>query len=131
MRLNAVIDSWSPWAAIIIVGGPFMLIVVTFAYSLYLSRHLDAMLDSLKNSRHIVVWGMGLRNQGWLGRLMLVAKITGMVMWPGAGIRTGQMDPDDIKNFPSHLKQLLKIKIIISGVIVIWGAFAFALLKFR
>jgi len=110
MRLNAVIDSWSPWAAIIIVGGPFMLIVVTFAYSLYLSRHLDAMLDSLKNSRHIVVWGMGLRNQGWLGRLMLVAKITGMVMWPGTGIRTGQMDPDDIKKFPFSFKAAFENK---------------------
>jgi hypothetical protein len=113
------------------VGGPFLMIVVTFAYSLYLSRHLDAMLDSLKNSRHIVVWGMGLRHQGWFGRLMLVAKITGMVMWPGPGIRAGEMDPVDIKNFPSHLKQLLKIKIVISAIIVIWGALAFVLVKFK
>jgi hypothetical protein len=124
-----VIGSWSHWAAIIVVGGPFMLIVLTFAYSIYLSLHLDLMLEALKNCRHIVIWGKGLRNQGWLGRVLLVAKITGMVMCPGPGIRTGQMDPVDIKNFPSHLKRLLKIKIIISAIIVIWGALAFVLVK--
>ena len=126
-----MIDTWSPWAAILFVGGPFLLSIVTFAYSLYLSRHLDAMLEALKNSRHIVIWGAGLRHQGWFGRLMLVAKIGGMVMWSGPGIRAGEMDPDDIKNFPPHLKQLLKIKIVISGVIVAWGAIACVLVKYR
>lgn len=106
------------------------MVVVTFAYSLYLSRHLDAMLDALKRSRHIVVW-RGLRNQGWFGRLMLVTKITGMVVWPGPGIRAGEMDPADIANFPPHLKRLLKTKIVISAVIVIWGALAYVMVKFR
>jgi hypothetical protein len=126
-----VIDTWSPWVAIWFVGGPFLLSICTFVYSLYLTRHLDAMLKALENSRHIVVWGAGLRHQGWFGRLMLVAKITGMVMWPGPGIRNGEMDSVDIKNFPPHLKRLLKIKILISGVIVLWGALAVALVKFR
>lgn len=126
-----MINAWSLWVVILVVGGPFLLSIGTFAYSLYLMRHLDSMLKALENSRHIVVWGAGLRQQGWIGRLMLVAKITGMVMWPGPGIRTGEMDPDDVKNFPPHLKQLLKIKILISGIIVIWGAIAFALVKFK
>ncbi|MDF9907995.1 UNVERIFIED_ORG: hypothetical protein OKW15_005951 [Pseudomonas reinekei] len=126
-----MINAWSLWVVILVVGGPFLLSIGTFAYSLYLMRHLDSMLKALENSRHIVVSGAGLQQQGWFGRLMLVAKITGMVMWPGPGIRTGEMDPDDVKNFPPHLKQLLKIKILISGVIVIWGAIAFALVKFR
>ena len=126
-----MINAWSLWVVILVVGGPFLLSIGTFAYSLYLMRHLDSMLKALENSRHIVVWGASLRQQGWFGRLMLVAKITGMVMWPGPGIRTGEMDPDDVKNFPPHLKQLLKIKILISGIIFIWGAIAFALVKFR
>jgi hypothetical protein len=126
-----VINAWSLWVVILVVGGPFLLSIGTFAYSLYLMRHLDSMLKALENSRHIVVWGASLRQQGWFGRLMLVAKITGMVIWPGPGIRTGEMDPDDVKNFPPHLKQLLKIKILISGIIVIWGAVAFALVKFK
>ena len=126
-----MINAWSLWVVILVVGGPFLLSIGTFAYSLYLMRHLDSMLKALENSRHIVVSGAGLQQQGWFGRLMLVAKITGMVMWPGPGIRTGEMDPDDVKNFPPHLKQLLKIKILISGIIVIWGAIAFALVKFR
>ncbi|UVJ45641.1 hypothetical protein NVV94_08855 [Pseudomonas sp. LS1212] len=126
-----MIDAWSPWAAIMFVGGPFLLILVSFAYSLYLGRHLDAMLKALKNSEHIAIWSAGLRYQGWFGRIMLIAKITGMVTWPGPGIRAGVMDPVDIKNFPPHLKRLLNIKIVISGIILVWGAIAFTLVKLR
>lgn len=129
MMPNMVIDSWPPWVAILFIGGPFMFIIVSFAYSFYLSRHLDAMLKALENSTYIAIWSAGLRYQGWFGRLMLVATITGMVMWPGPGIRAGEMDPEDIKNFPPHLRRLLKIKIMLSGVIVIWGVIAFALVK--
>ncbi|KAB0491094.1 hypothetical protein [Pseudomonas vancouverensis] len=125
-----MIDSWPPWAAIAFVGGPFILILLSFAYSFYLNRHLDAILGALEKSRHVVL-AVGLRNQGWLGRQMLIAKITGVVMWPGPGIRTGQMDPDDIRNFPPNLKRLLKAKAILTCVIVIWGAFAFTLVKFK
>ena len=42
------IDSWSPWAAIIFTGGPFLLELVSIAYSLFLShRHLDAIKEAL------------------------------------------------------------------------------------
>jgi hypothetical protein len=126
-----VIDTWSPWVAICFVGGPFLLSLCTFTYSVYLTQHLDAMLKALENSRHIIVWGAGLRDHGWFGRLMLVAKITGMVLWPGPGIRSGEMDSMDVKNFPPHLKRLLKIKIVMSGIILIWGALAFAMVKFK
>lgn len=57
------IDTWSPWIAIIVAGGPILLGAVNTAYCLYLShRHLDAMMESLKNSRFIYIWGPGWRS---------------------------------------------------------------------
>ncbi|MNG18925.1 hypothetical protein D3C84_1030360 [compost metagenome] len=54
-----------------------------------------------------------------------------MVMWPGPGLRAGDLDVDDIRNFPVDLKRLLKVKAILTCVILIWGALAFALVKFK
>ena len=126
------IDTWSPWAAIIVVGGPILLCYVSFFYSLYLSRrYLGRFLQALNCSRHIVISAAGMMQNGWLNRLLLVAKITFMVMWPGPGLRAGDLDPDDIRNFPVGLKRLLKVKAILTCVILIWGALAFALVKFK
>ncbi|CAI8698796.1 Cobalamin biosynthesis protein CbiB [Pseudomonas sp. IT-196MI5] len=126
------IETWSPWAAIIFVGGPILLCYVSFFYSLYLSRrHLDRFLQALNGSRQIVISAAGLAHSGWLSRLLLVAKITFMVMWPGPGLRAGDLDPDDIRNFPVDLKRLLKVKAVLTCVILIWGALAFALVKLK
>ncbi|MDF9907997.1 hypothetical protein QF017_006098 [Pseudomonas laurylsulfatiphila] len=126
------IETWSPWAAIIVVGGPILLCYVSFFYSLYLSRrHLDRFLQALNGSRQIVISAAGLAQSGWLSRLLLVAKITFMVMWPGPGLRAGDLDVDDIRNFPVDLKRLLKVKAILTCVILIWGALAFALVKLK
>jgi hypothetical protein len=126
-----MIDTWSPWVAIIVVGGPLLLGVAGIAYSLYLGRHLDAMMEALKNSRYIYIWGPGLRNQGWLARIMLIAKIAGMVMMPKASIRIGELDPVDIKNFPPHLKRLLKIKAVMLVGSGVWLLVASLLVEFR
>lgn len=126
------IETWSPWAAIIVVGGPILLCYVSFFYSLYLSRrHLDRFLQSLNGSRQIVISAAGLAQSGWLSRLLLVAKITFMVMWPGPGLRAGDLDPNDIRNFPADLKLLLKAKAILTCVILVWGTLAFTLVKFK
>ncbi|WP_367617154.1 hypothetical protein [Pseudomonas azerbaijanorientalis] len=88
-------------------------------------------MEALKNSRHIYIWGPGLRNQGGGGCLMLVAKIAGMVMMPKASIRIGELDPVDIKNFPPHLKRLLQIKAVMLVGSGIWLLIATLLVKFR
>lgn len=97
-----------------------MLGIVGIAYSLYLSRHLDAMMEALKNSRYIYIWGPGLRNQGWFGCLMLVAKVASMVMMPLTSIRMGDLDSQDEKNFPPHLRRLLKVKAVILLISGVW-----------
>ncbi|PRA46507.1 hypothetical protein CQZ98_23625 [Pseudomonas sp. MYb115] len=113
-------NNWPTWAVLACNGGPLLLGTLGIAYSLYLGRHLDTMMEALKNSRHIYIWGPGLRNQGWLGCLMLVAKIASMVMMPRISIRMGDLDPNDEKNLPTHLKRLLKIKAVILVISGVW-----------
>ncbi|CAI8698778.1 Cell wall polymerase [Pseudomonas sp. IT-196MI5] len=126
-----MISNWPVWAVLIFNGGPLLLGVAGIAYSLYLGRHLDAMMEALKNSRYIYIWGPGLQKQGWFGCLMLVAKISGMVMMPKASIRIGELDPVDFKNFPPHLKRLLKIKAVMLVGSGVWLLIASLLLEFR
>ncbi|WP_228761536.1 hypothetical protein [Pseudomonas sp. MPC6] len=105
---------------------------MSFAFSLYLSRrHLDAMMEALKTSRYLYVWGSGLRGQGWFGGVVLVTKIAGIVVMPGMYIRHGEVDPVEIKNFPPRLKRLLIIYVVMVAVAIIWIAIGVMLLKFK
>jgi hypothetical protein len=124
------INTWSPWIAITFAGGPILLSYVIFFYSLYLSRrHLNSLLAALKSSRHIAVTAAGLTQVGWFGKVLLVARITFMVMWPGPGLHSGDLDPDDIRNFPQDLKRLLKAKVILTCVSLIWITIVCVLVK--
>lgn len=125
-------DFWSSWLAFALLAGPLLLIVVGMVFSLYIDRrHLADILAALKNSRYIVFWAAGLSSQGRLGRLMLIAKICGMVLCPKSGIRAGELDPDDIRNFPVHLKRLLIAKTTLMVIMLVWGVLAYALLKLK
>jgi hypothetical protein len=126
------IDTWSPWIAIIVAGIPILLSCVGIGFSVYLSRrYLDAMMVALRNSRSISIWGPSLRNQGWYGRVMLIAKIAGMVTWPQANIRIGDLDSVDIENFPPHLKRLLIMNLVTIFAALIWAVIVCVLLEFR
>lgn len=75
-------EFWKSWWAFVFVAGPFPVFVLSIAVCFYISnRHLDAMLDALENSRHIAIYGAGLRQQGWFGRVMLATKIGGVVFF--------------------------------------------------
>ncbi|MFO2462149.1 hypothetical protein OOJ96_19135 [Pseudomonas sp. 15FMM2] len=126
------IDTWSPWLAVIITGGPGLLGLASILYSLYLSRrHLDAMKDALKNSRYIYLWGSSLGKRGLIWSLLEIATITGMVIWPKAYIQMGDVNSADLENFPPHLKRFLIIDITMKIVAFSWMAAVAVLLKFR
>ena len=123
-------DFWSSWFAFALLAGPILLAFMSIAFSLYLSRrHLDAMLEALKGSHYLAFWAAGLRDDDWFRRFTLTAQIGGMVMWPGPGIRAGEVTADEIRNFPAHLKRLLVAETVLNGIILVWGAVAFVLLK--
>ena len=126
------IDTWSPWIAIIFTGTPILLAYVGIVFSLYLShRYMDAIKEALKNSRYIYIWGPCLGKRGMIWSLLEIAKITGMLTWPWASLRIGELDPADLKNFPPRLKRLLVINITMFYVSFTWMAVVAVVLEFR
>jgi hypothetical protein len=122
---------WKSWWSLAFMVGPLLLVIVSFTLSIYIgSRHLNEMVDALKNSRHVVSHA-GLRHQGWFGRQMLVAKITGVLFCSGLLVRRGEVDADDLHNFPLHLRRFLKAKMTLSCVIGVWAAMVFVALKLK
>lgn len=126
------VDSWPPWVAIIVIGGPILLGAVNLVFSSYLSwRHLDAIMGALKSCRFIYIWGPAWRSRGWIGGFVLIAVIAGIVVWPKADIRYGRLDSADIENFPPRLKRLLVIYVTMVIITLVWMGVAYLLLKLR
>ena len=115
-----------------VAGGPTVLGFVNIIFSLYLSRrHLDAMKESLKNSRYIYIWGPSLGKRGLICSAWEVMTIAGLVIWPKAHIRVGDVDPVDVENFPPHLKRLLIAKVAMAIITLAWAAIVALLIKLR
>ena len=89
------------------------------------------MAEALKNSRYMYIWGEGWRRQGWFGAMILISRISNMVMMPRVYIRAGDVDPDDIKHFPPHLKRLLKVKSVLLVGAGVWLVILYMLVKFK
>lgn len=125
-------EFWKSWLAFWLLAGPGLLGFVSIAYSQYLSHcHLDAIKEALKNSRYIYLWGPSLGKRGLIWSLLEISKISGMVVWPWASLRIGELDPGDLENFPPHLKRLLKIDVAIMIVGCVWQAIVVVLLKVK
>lgn len=126
------IDSWNPWVAIFVTGGPILLGAAGVAFSLYLThRHLSAMKEALRNSRYIYIWGDSLGKRGLIWSLLEMAKIAGMITMPKAYIRLGDLNPVDLENFPAYLKRLLVIDTAMIFTSLIWAIVAALLVKFK
>lgn len=123
---------WTSWLFFWLLAGPFLLGIVGMAYSLYLShRHLDAIKEALKNSRYIYLWGPGLGKRGWIWSLLEISKICQMITLPRSSLIIGELDPDDLENFPPHLKRLLKIKSVLLVGTGVWLLIVSLLLWFK
>jgi hypothetical protein len=126
------IDTWPLWVAMVVSGGPILLSYIGLIFNLYLNhRHMDAMMEALKNSRYIYLWGPAWRKRGWFGALVLTSKIAGMVLWPKASIHIGEADAGDIANFPPYLKRLLVIDMTVMIIALIWAIIAAVLIKLK
>lgn len=126
------IDSWPIWIAIAVTGGPILLSAVVLAYTLFLShRHLEEIKEALKNSRYIYIWGPSLGKRGLIYAMWEIAKITGMLTWPKAHIRIGDLSPEDFDNFPPHLKRRLFFNVAMGFIALTWGVVAAVLVELR
>ncbi|UZM14927.1 hypothetical protein Q1W70_26880 [Pseudomonas kielensis] len=125
-------EFWKSWLAFGLLAGPGLLGFLSIAYSQYLRRrHLQAMKEAMKNSRYICIWGTNLGKRGWIWSLLEMAKISQMITMPRSSLQVGELDPDDLENFPTHLKRLLKINSVILVGGATWFVIVVVLLKFK
>jgi hypothetical protein len=125
-------ELWKSWLALWFIAGPILLGIASLVHSTYVShRHLDAMMEALKNSRYIYIWGPAWRGRGWFGKMVLLSKIAGMVVWSRPHIRCGEVNAVDIENFPPHLKRLLTMDLVVTGVSFVWLIAVGLLLRFK
>lgn len=124
-------DSWIIWLKVAFLSGPILLTVASLVLHLYVAnRHLGALVEALSNCRYIATRA-GLCNQGWSERIFLLSLIGGMVQWPGPGLRSGEMDPEDLKNLSAHLRKHLKVLHVLTWLIVVWMVLIYLLTELR
>ncbi|WP_434572849.1 hypothetical protein [Pseudomonas sp. Z3-6] len=61
----------------------------------------------------------------------MIISIAGMVVWPRAYIRIGDVDPADIESFPPYLKRLLIVKVTVTIISFTGMAVVALLIKFK
>lgn len=126
------IDTWNPWAAIVFIGVPGLLAITGIAHNLYLSRcHLEEIKEALKNSRYIYLWGPSLGKRGLIWSFLEISKIAGIVVWPRASIIIGEVNSNDLEQFPPHLKRHLIINLTMMATAFIWMIVVAILLVLR
>jgi len=118
MTLAEFFKSWF-WFAIVIAPVPF--VPVSIGLSVYISRrYLDEMVKAFPRSRHIVIGAAALMPNGLFGRFVMILKIGGAITWPGPMVRAGEMDAEEIRAFPPHLRKWISAKMWITIVGFSW-----------
>lgn len=119
---DALIRELPLWLIIFITGFPILLLPISVGLSVYISRHhLDEMVSAFPRSRHIVIGAAALMPSGLFGRFVMILKIGGAITCPGPMVRAGEMEAEEIRAFPPHLRKWIKAKIWITIVGFTWG----------
>lgn len=90
-----------------ICGVVLLSIFIWIAIGLHMAyTKMDMMLSHLEKCS-VIVDLTPLRNNGPLGKFLLVGSISGILTFPDMYIRRGNVNADDVKNFPRTLKRKL------------------------
>lgn len=113
--------SWHPGLVFAFMLAPFVIGLVGQAITVYMVyRDLDEMRASFPNSPHIkhqmAIWA----GSDFMARYMQVNAICGAVLLSGYYLRRGELDPDEVRNFPPHLKPRMVWSSWLLGISVAW-----------
>jgi hypothetical protein len=107
----------------------FLLILIDAAVLLWVVLfRLEQIENALGNSKiNMKVKRLG-TNVGLLGRQYRLGIATSVLLFPNMYIRKGLVDPDDVKNMPTHLKRWAVIPNVAAAVLLmlsfIWALLA-------
>lgn len=130
MNFSAWFETWPLDLQIIFLIAPFVIALSGLAVQAYIThRHYDRIIAAFPNS-------LGVRNYQrlWAGfdfvsRCMQVGSTGGFVIWPKIHIRQGTLDPEEVRNFPSDIKRLMRVSVGLLFFGFAWLLIAVALLK--
>jgi len=118
--------SWPvPWQMVIMLGPcvTALLGMILNAYLAY-SRDFDRMLSALQSSLwldlQVRIWG----TSSYVSRWILLGTISGLLAWPNIHIKRGQLDEQEVRDFP----RALKCRLFISDVMMFGGGILFLLI---
>ncbi|QIJ00926.1 hypothetical protein GII23_13015 [Stutzerimonas balearica] len=121
---------WDSWWAFAFMLAPFVIGAIGQTITIYMVYYdLDEMKAAFPKSKHI-------RNQlniwsgpGFVARYMQVNAITGAVLLASFYLRRGELEPEEVDNFPKHLKPRLLWSTWLLGIGLAWLFMAVGLLK--
>lgn len=59
----------------------------------------------------------------------MFVSVRGMMLFPNTGVRRGFLCVKDVHNFPPRLKRFLTVKNTLDGIVIVWTAIVYTLLK--
>jgi len=124
-------ESWPVVMKLLFVITPFVvsLLGVLINLSITLSRDFHVVCSAITSNPYMerlkISWGTS--NLKW--RWMLVCSIGGLVTFPGLALRSGNLNVDELRAFPSKLKRKLEISAWLSIIGFVWIAVAAAVVE--
>ncbi|XEG70463.1 hypothetical protein QA447_20825 [Pseudomonas sp. abacavir_1] len=121
---------WSSELAFFFMTAPYAIGILGMAAHIYVTfRHRETITRAFPNSpiirNHMATW-MG---HSIPARLIQTSMVSGIILWPTIHIRRGDLDPEEIRNFPYSIRLIMSISagLMITGVL--WGVLSVLILK--
>ncbi|MNF76057.1 hypothetical protein D3C85_745570 [compost metagenome] len=123
-------EFWSSWWAFAFILAPFITSLSGLAIVAYTAHYdLEKMKAVFPSSLYIANTIRRSAGFSFTSRVMQVCTIAGAVIWPTSLIRLGELDPDELRNFPACLKRRLTISVALIFTGMAWLFLAVGLIK--
>ncbi|POF87142.1 hypothetical protein BGP80_03910 [Pseudomonas putida] len=110
-------DLWKSAWSLVLLLSPFVIALTGVAIDLHIagSRHFRVMEKALQRSPaldfYINLWGThSLRSRG-----LVVAWMSGLLLYPSYSIKKGALHADDVRDFPRFLERRMRIASWLTG----------------
>jgi hypothetical protein len=116
------LDDWSAGVQLAFLCPPIPLMLLGLAIDFHIAgtQHFRIMCKSFERSPLLLEEMLSTGTIGIRSRFMIVAGMSGAILWPGLFIRRGQLHPDDSKEFPRYLKRRMQLSIGLMSIGAAW-----------
>lgn len=128
MELNPA--TWSLLLKMCFLFGPFFVMFVGMGMITYMAfRDLDKVLNGFSKSQIITSYADAWRGGSLVARYTVMSIVISAVLWPGAHLRKGHLNAEELNRVPVSVKRRMQIS---AGLLIfgfIWFAGFFILVE--